>query len=133
MSILFGELGNPIIGFDAIKKEFRSIWAEQELHESDAPAGARIATGQVGGFFPEIKPVYMPDQQRMFALSGYIWTDEGFPLVPETASQSVIQAGNRLIDQDCLDLPDLCGDSSIQGCDCRCPRHHRLAKKQNWL
>ena len=109
MSILFGELGNPSIAFDALKREFRSIWAEQKLHEKVSLEGAGIATGQACGFFPEIEPIYLPDQQRMFASLGYIWTDSGFPLDTETARQSIIQAGNRLIEQDYLDLPDAWG------------------------
>ncbi|MCU0485619.1 MAG: asparagine synthase-related protein [Anaerolineales bacterium] len=109
MSILFGEFGNPGSAFDTIKKAFMSIWTEQELAEKKSDPGGAIATGQAGGFFPKVEPIYIPDQQRMFALSGYIWTDEGFPLDEEAARHSIIVAGNHLIDLDVLDLPDTWG------------------------
>lgn len=107
MSVLFGQLGAGLACFHALQAHFRSVWPERALQAcclEERQAGA--AAGQPSGYFPAVQVVYKEAAQRLYALSGYLWTGAGFPLDEPAARQAIIEAGSRLIERGELDLPD---------------------------
>lgn len=107
MSVLFGQLGAGLACFRALQAHFRSVWPERALQAcclEERQAGT--AAGQPSGYFPAVQVVYDEAAQRLYALSGYLWTSAGFPLDEPAAQGAIIEAGSRLIERGELDLPD---------------------------
>jgi asparagine synthetase B (glutamine-hydrolysing) len=107
MSVFFGQLGGELACFHALQAHFRSVWPERTLQACElAERQAGVAAGQPAGYFPAVQVVYEAEAQRLYALSGYIWTGAGFPLDEPSAREAITEAGLRLSAQGELDLPD---------------------------
>lgn len=98
MSALFGELSPHLKLFDSLAKKQDAIWENRAI-ETVRSGGAAIGLLQHTSFFPLGSPIFAQDRNRIYALHGYIWQGDGFPLSSQDARKAIVDAGDRLIEK----------------------------------
>lgn len=106
MSYLFGAWDAPPDLVETLASQFAAIWP------GSTPAVFRSGDGrlalyalQPGSFFPGEPVVFDRLRNRVFAIRGYVWADDGFPPDAEGARRALGAAGDRLIEHSELTLP----------------------------
>lgn len=108
MFSLFGQMGGMgWKAFDVLCQNHMDIW-ESSAIQTRREDFANAALGQAENpfFFPSNEPVYDAHRKRLYAIQGYLWTEAGFPQDAEEARKTILKAGDQLVTQNRLELPD---------------------------
>lgn len=109
MYSLFGQYGGEgFEKFDGLHNAHLAIWESPiiQIYKFQPP---NAAVGQVKNapFFPINSPFINFQRNRIYALQGYMWSNDNFPKSNDEAQQIVIQAGDQLVEKGKLKLaPD---------------------------
>lgn len=98
MSAILGEFSTQENLFESLLGKQSAIWKNRPI-ETMRSGGASIGLLQHTSFFPHGSPVMMQDRKRIYALHGYMWQEDGFPLSSQDARKTIIDAGDRLIEK----------------------------------